>query len=116
MQENLDRELDRLFERYRASIPEIDGSPRFLQGVWQRIEAERRLSWLTSVRSWSPRVAAAAGLAAAVLTAAVWFPEQARREREVLGQSYLETLTVESLDEQDAALWTIAGDRLAAKR
>ena len=115
MKSRLEQELDQLFSRYRAAIPDLEPSPDFLSGVWKRIEENRPTSW-TAILSWAPRVAAAGALAAIVLIASVWIPAQQEQQDEVLNHSYVEALTVDSLDEHDGALWIMAGDRLAAKR
>lgn len=115
MKGNSEQELSRLFAKYRDAIPDIEPSPDFLAGVWQRIEANRPTSW-TALLQWAPRVAAAGALAAAILIASVWIPAQQKRQQEVLDHSYVEALTVDSLDEHDTALWIMAGDKLAAKR
>ncbi len=116
MQRHSEQELDRLFEDYRDAIPEVEPSPDFLARVWEKIEQNRAAGWLPFLRLWAPRVALAGGLAAALLTASVWIPAQQQRQEAVLEQSYVEALTVESLDEHDGALWIMAGDRLAAER
>lgn len=116
MQRNAEQELDQLFAKYRAAIPEIEPSPEFLANVWNKIEENRSSGWLSILQQWSPRIALAGGLAAALLTASVWIPAQQERQEAVLDQTYIEALTVDSLDEHDGALWIMAGDRLAAKR
>lgn len=111
-----EQQLDQLFADYREAIPEIEPSPEFLANVWRKIEDNRASSWLSVLQQWAPRIAVAGGLGAALLTASVWIPAQRERQEAVLDQSYVEALTVDSLDEHDGALWIMAGDRLAAKR
>jgi len=41
---NDDRELDDLFQQYRASCPEVEGSAGFMPKVWEKIE-NRRSFW-----------------------------------------------------------------------
>lgn len=38
---NDDAGLDALLESYRAACPEVEPSPNFMPGVWQKIEARR---------------------------------------------------------------------------
>jgi hypothetical protein len=38
---NDDRELDDLFQRYRASCPEVEASAGFMPKLWERIENRR---------------------------------------------------------------------------
>jgi hypothetical protein len=116
MQRHNERELDQLFAAYRDAIPDLEPSPEFGANVWRKIEESRPSIWTAVLGLWAPRVAAAGALAAALLTASVWIPQQRERHEAVLNQSYIEALTVDSLDEHDGALWIMAGDRLAAKR
>jgi len=116
MQRKSEHELDQLFAEYRDAIPELEPSPEFLANVWRRIDENRSSGWLTFLRQWAPRVAAAGALAAGLLTASVWIPAQRARHEAVLDHSYVEALTVDSLDEHDGALWIMAGDKLAGKR
>ena len=41
---NDDRDLDDLFQKYRASCPDIDGSAVFMPKLWEKIE-NRRSFW-----------------------------------------------------------------------
>ena len=116
MQANREQELDRLFAEYRAAMPELEPSPDFTAKVWRRIEEARPSLWTSMLQLWAPRIAAVGALAAAVLTVSMWIPEQRERHEAVLNRSYLEALTVDSLDEHDGALWIMAGDRLASRR
>jgi hypothetical protein len=43
---NDDRELDDLFQKYRTSCPEIEGSASFMPKLWEKIE-NRRSFWFT---------------------------------------------------------------------
>ncbi len=115
MHRGTEQELDRLLARYRDAIPELEPSAEFLSQVWRRIEDSRPTSW-TAIVHWAPRVAAAGALAAVLLAASAWIPDQQRRQQAVLESSYVEALTADSLDEHDEALWIMAGDRLAGKR
>ena len=111
MAEQREQELDQLFAAAQRAFPaEIEPSPEFLSGVWARIEAARPTNWLALVERWSPRVAIAGLAAAALMTSALWLPSSARRQATVLDKSYIETLTVDSLDEHDGAMWLLAGD------
>ena len=116
MQEYREQELDRLFAAYRDALPDPQPSSDFLASIWRRIEESRPSIWTSVLQYWAPRVAVAGILAAVLLTASVWIPQRHERHQAALDQSYLDTLTVESLDEHDGALWIMAGDRLAAKR
>ena len=82
----------------------------FLAGVWAKIEAARPTDWLAVIERWSPRIAFAGVAAAALLTASVWIPGQhAQRHSAAVDQSYVDALTVDSMDEHDGAMWTLAG-------
>jgi hypothetical protein len=116
MSVNREQELDRLFAAYRESMPEPEPSAEFLANVWRRIEENRSSIWTAVLQAWAPRVAAVGVLAAVLLTASVWIPQERARQDAILNESYIEALTVDSLDEHDGALWILAGDRLAAER
>jgi hypothetical protein len=111
-----EHELDQLLAAYRDAIPDLEPSPEFLANVWRRIEANRPSIWTAVLQAWAPRVAAAGVLGAALLTASVWIPQRRAQRDLLLDRSYIEALTVDSLDEHDGALWIIAGDRLASER
>jgi hypothetical protein len=38
---NHDRELDDLFQKYRTSCPEVEGSAGFMPKLWEKIESRR---------------------------------------------------------------------------
>jgi hypothetical protein len=38
---NDDRELDDLFQKYRASCPDVEGSTGFMPKLWERIDSRR---------------------------------------------------------------------------
>lgn len=40
-----DPKLDRLFQLYRASCPEVEPSADFMPAIWQKIEARRSFSF-----------------------------------------------------------------------
>jgi hypothetical protein len=109
MNRKTEQELDKLFEAARTAFPELDPSPNFLPEIWAKIEQRRAPSWLTLVGNWSPRLALAASLAAAVLTTTAAINHQKVRDIQLLESSYIDALTVSSLDEQDGAQWILAG-------
>jgi hypothetical protein len=106
---NTEQELDKLFAASRDAFPELDASPNFLPEVWAKIEARRAPGWLTLISNWSPRLALAASLAAAVLTTTAAINHQKARNIQLLESSYIDALTVSSLDEQDGSQWILAG-------
>jgi hypothetical protein len=109
--QQLDEELGRLFESYGRSVPEIDASPDFLPGIWRKIEQRRALGWLAPLLLWSPRLAAAGTLAAAILVGALWLSSRAMIDSVLLEESYVDALTADSMDEHDGSLWLQAGNR-----
>jgi hypothetical protein len=108
MNRNTEQELDKLFAASRTAFPELDSSPHFLPEVWAKIEERRAPGWLTLLSSWSPRLALAASLAAAVLTTTAAINHQKARNIQLLESSYIDALTVSSLDEQDGSQWILA--------
>ncbi len=109
MNRKTEQELDKLFETSRTAFPELEASPNFLPEVWAKIEERRAPGWLTLVGNWSPRLALAASVAAAVLTTTAAINHQKARDIQLLESSYIDALTVSSLDEQDGAQWILAG-------
>ncbi|MBI1356285.1 MAG: hypothetical protein GC160_18240 [Acidobacteria bacterium] len=110
MAEQREQELDQLFRAAQDAFPEeLDPSPEFLAGVWARIEASRPTDWLAVIERWSPRIAVAGVAAAAIMSSALWFPNHAAQHAAVVDKSYIEALTVDSLDEHDGAMWILAG-------
>ncbi len=103
-----DELLDRLFAAYRAALGEFRPSPEFLPLLWAQIESRRPVSWLTHLAAWSPRLALAAVAFAALLIASLWFPYGQSNESAVLESSYVDVLTLDSMDEHDRALWQLA--------
>lgn len=103
-----DRDLDRTFAAYRAATPEFEPSPRFLAGIWERIEATRPVAWLAPLRLWGLRLAAAAAVVAILLSGYVKYTVAASNDIDVLSTTYADVLTADSLDEHDQALWVLA--------
>ena len=106
---NTEQELDKLFAASRDAFPELDASPSFLPEVWAKIEDRRSPGWLTLISNWSPRLALAAGLTAALLTTTAAINHHKARNMQILESSYIDALTVSSLDAQDGSQWILAG-------
>ncbi len=100
--------LDRMFAAYRGALGEFRLSPEFLPLLWARIESRRSAGWLTHLAAWSPRLALAAVVLAALLTASLSLPYGQSSESAVLESSYVDVLTLDSMDEHDRALWQLA--------
>ncbi len=100
--------IDNMFAAYRAALGEFRPSPEFLPMLWARIESRRSVSWFTHLAAWSPRLALAALAFAALLIASLWFPYEQSHESAVLESSYVDVLTLDSMDEHDRALWQLA--------
>lgn len=97
--------LDRLFAAYRAALSDIEPTPQFLPGIWQRIDAAKPSSWIFPMRLFAVRLVAASALAAAILTGSAMFTTQRALDAEDLGTSYVDVLTIASMDEDESALW-----------
>ena len=104
-----EQRLDRLFAAYRQTFGEVEASPNFMPNLWAKIEQTRPAGWLGLIRAWSPRLAAAGAAAAILLSVSLRLQQQARPERALLQNSYVDALTLDSMDEHDTALWTLAG-------
>ena len=107
MQEH-DKFLDRMFEIYRDALGEFEPSPEFMPNLWAKIESHRPVSWLTHLVAWSPRLAFASVAVAALLIASMWLPQGQFSDTAVLESSYVDVLTLDSMDEHDGALWQLA--------
>jgi hypothetical protein len=101
--------LGRLFAAYRDACPDLAGSANFVPHVWEAIERSRPASWVFPLRFWARRLVMSATLATSLLIGylAVW-QGPAASTADVLDASYLDVLTAESLDEQDAEFWRLA--------
>jgi hypothetical protein len=98
--------LDRLFAAYRAVLSDIEPTPQFLPGIWQRIDAAKPVSWLFPLQQFAVRLVAASALAAAILTASAMLTSPQRPpDAEDLGATYVDVLTVASMDEDESVLW-----------
>jgi hypothetical protein len=99
--------LDRLFAAYRAALPDLEPTPQFLPGIWQRIDAAKPVSWVFPMRQFAMRLVAASALAAAVLTASAMLTNVPHRaaDAEELGATYVDVLAVASMDEDEGVLW-----------
>lgn len=98
--------LDRLFAAYRAALPEVEPTPQFLPVMWQRIEAAQPVGWLFPLQQFAVRLVAASALAAAILTGSAMLTGPHRLpDAEELGATYVDVLTVASMDEDENLLW-----------
>lgn len=111
MNRNTEQELDELFASARSAFPEIEPSPNFMIDMWAKIEDRRAPSWMMLVSRWSPRLALAGGLAAAVITFTAAENHQASRSQELLNSSYVDALTADSFDADEGSHWVLAGRR-----
>lgn len=106
--EGRDKFLDRMFAAYRDALGEFESSPEFLPMLWASIESRRPVSWITHLAAWSPRLALASIAFAMLLIASLWFPFGQSNESAILESSYVDVLTLDSMDEHDVALWQLA--------
>lgn len=98
--------LDRLFAAYRAALSDFEPTPQFLPGIWQKIDAAKPISWIVPLRQFAVRLVAASALAAAILTGSAMLTVPHRvADAEELGATYVDVLTVASMDEDEGVLW-----------
>jgi hypothetical protein len=97
--------LDRLFAAYRAALADVEPTPQFLPGIWQKIDAAKPVSWVYPMRQFAMRLVAASALAAAILTGTAMSTRHRVADAEELGATYVDVLTVASMDEDEGVLW-----------
>jgi hypothetical protein len=109
MSSMLEQKLDWLFKAYRAACPAPAASANFMPGLWAKIDSQRSQNWTAPLQSWATRVAALAGLAAALLVGAVglW---QRPYSTHVLEVSYVDVLADDAVNEFDGDLWLLVGN------
>lgn len=107
---NRDEFLDRLFAMYKELLGEFEPTPAFVAKVWARIDSRRqeRASWASYLIAWSPRLAIASFAVAALLVASQWMPLRYESDSALLDSSYVDVLALDSMEEQDEALWVLA--------
>ncbi len=103
--------LDRLLAAYRESFPQIEPSPQFARGIWQKIEAEAPASWMLPLQRFAIRLVAFSTLMAAILSGALWVTNQSSQHLDVRNSHYVDALTAGSVDESDGPLWLQAGNQ-----
>ncbi len=110
MQPDREKSLDRLFAAYRELLGDFEPTPTFAARVWLGIEARKleSTSWVAYLIAWSPRLAVASAAVAALLIASQWMPLSDGARATVLDSTYVDILALDSMDEQDGALWTLA--------
>lgn len=109
MKNDFERDLDLLFSSASDIDEEVDVSADFMPSVWRKIEAARPEPWIAWVRLWSPRLALGSAAAAALLLASAWLRSTESIDPALIETTYVDALTAESMDEHDAAQWTLAG-------
>jgi len=106
-EEQLDRELDRLFTAYREACPEPEASPDFMPRLWQKIDARRSATYTFGL--WTKAfITASAALCILLGLLQTYLPPQPT----FYTQTYIETLQQESAAESSTyleALWTEDG-------
>jgi hypothetical protein len=97
--------LDRLLAAYRDALGDPEPSPQFLPAIWQRIDAAKPISWIFPLQQFAVRLVAASALGAAILTGSAMLTSQPSADAEDLGATYVDVLTVSSMDEDEGVLW-----------
>jgi hypothetical protein len=97
--------LGRLLAAYRDALGDPEPSPQFLPAIWQKIDAAKPISWIFPLKQFAVRLVAVSALGAAILTGSVMLTAQRAADAEDLGASYVDVLTVSSMDEDEGVLW-----------
>ena len=105
----LEEKLDWLWKAYRAACRVPEPTANFMPEMWSKIEARRGPSWLAPLRVWATRVAAAAGVAAALLAVSVGMWQQPS-STEILEVGYVDSLAQDADEEFDGDLGLLIGD------
>ena len=105
----LEEKLDWLWKAYRAACRVPEPTTNFMPEMWSKIEARRGPSWLAPLRGWATRVAAAAGVAAALLAVSVGMWQQPS-STEILEVGYVDSLAQDADEEFDGDLWLLIGN------
>lgn len=90
-------DLERLFASYRDCVTEPDASPDFMPGLWQRIDARRKVTY--SFRRFASGFVTAAAAICLFMTVALWIPSQAPVSG---GATYVEVLAADEAGIADA--------------
>ncbi|MCP5114141.1 MAG: hypothetical protein GY953_25195 [bacterium] len=89
-----DEQLGRLFRAYRDACPDPEPSPRFMPGIWTRIDA--RQSFSLSLRRWTSAFVTAA--AAMCVAMAVFMAAPETTESAVYATSYVDALESDDVE------------------
>jgi hypothetical protein len=89
------RELEELFRRYRAACPEIEPSPNFMPGIWDRIERNRSFSLVFDRLARS--LVTVSAVACLVLAALNFVPRESATPETTRFASYADVLTAADL-------------------
>ncbi len=105
-----DELLDRLFAVYREMMGTFDPGPMFVAEVWAKIRSRQQEpnGWAAYLTAWAPRLALSAAAIAALVVGFLWAQVTQREESALLNASYVDTLALDSMDEQDGAVWVVA--------
>ncbi len=110
MRTNRDEFLNRLFAMYRDLLGDFEPGPDFTARVWAAIEARKEDSptWLSYLIAWSPRLAAASVLLAALAVVSQWALHETDSASVVLESSYEDVLIQSAMDQSDGTIWVLA--------
>jgi len=70
--QQLPPEVEALFANYRRALPDNEGNPDFMPKLWERIEAQKRITY--SFRRLASGFVSAAAAMAMLFAAALWVP------------------------------------------
>lgn len=89
-------EVQDLLHRYRASTPDFEGSPNFVPGLWNKIEARRRTTY--SFGRLAKMFVTAAAAICLVFSAAL-IEQQDNTQAMMAQPSYVDVLAEEAADD-----------------
>jgi len=95
MTDRSDEALDRLFLEYKHAVPDPEGGPDFMPGLWRKIEARRGFS--VRLRFWARMTASAAAVVCLLFLGLGSFPLDDRQA--VYTHTYVDVLAEDDAPE-----------------
>ncbi len=86
----LPQEVAAVFQAYRESLPDFEGSPEFMPKLWEQIESQRKVTY--SLRRLTNVFVTASAALCMVCAAALWVPPTGSSASSNPSNTYVEVL------------------------